>query len=271
MTVDRLKSVFTRNWIFYLIGAVAIVAFKIYCIDADSGELDWVLAPTAWWVRLLSGIPFEKESHIGYISHQYRFIIAPSCSGVRFMTTAFAIFLYSFVHRMRTQRRGFCWLLLSLGASYLLTVFVNGIRIVISIFIRMPDFLDGWTTPETFHTLEGMVVYFVALLSAYQIADRVARRLSGANEAGEQGTGINNLMRKCIPPVLWYFALTLGIPLVRGTYNDEMGTFFEYAALMFAVCFAVVALFCIAFVLKKQIQKRHNILKPLENGPRKGT
>ena len=45
---------------------------------ASVPDLKWILAPTSLWVRILSGIPFDYEPGSGYVSHSFRFIIAPS-------------------------------------------------------------------------------------------------------------------------------------------------------------------------------------------------
>ena len=248
-----------RHWIFYLIGFIIIIGIKYYYSKASCEELVWILSPTAWWVRFLSGIPFKWESHIGYINHELKFIIAPACSGVQFMTITFATLLYSFVHRMATMKKGFYWIVLSLGLSYLLTIFVNGIRIVISIHLLSKNIGGGWMTPERIHTIEGTAVYFVSLLIIRRLVDCVSRKI-----AGIPGTGLCHIrsgwtgkpaaisIRRSIPPMLWYFSITLGIPLLNGAFSNNPQKFIEYAIIIFAICLAVVFIICAASALRER-------------------
>ena len=76
-----------------LTALLLIVCVKYWRRFAGSNELDWLLAPTARWVEILSGLSFEKIPHLGYLNHSVRLIIAPSCSGIQFMLIAFAVLL----------------------------------------------------------------------------------------------------------------------------------------------------------------------------------
>lgn len=113
------KAILRQNGIFYLTGMLIILGIKLFYSKASIPDLKWILAPTSLWVRILSGIPFDYEPGSGYVSHSFRFIIAPSCSGVQFMLIAAATLLYSFVHRMPTRKKGICWTILSFLISYI--------------------------------------------------------------------------------------------------------------------------------------------------------
>ncbi len=248
MLFNKLKSLIKKNFIFYLIGLMIIFGIKYYYSKAGSNELEWILAPTAWWVRIISGIPFEREPDVGYINHQFRFIIAPSCSGVQFMIISFATLIYSYVHRMKTLRRGFGWLTFSLGASYLFTILVNGVRIMIA--IHLPIYLYEinihyeWITPEKLHTLIGIVVYFTSLFLIYHIAGYLSMKIAGMDERTPDSM---------IPPLFWYFAIALGIPFLNRAYENNGRNFVEYALLMIAVCSAIMFLFFLLSMTRKYI------------------
>lgn len=102
---NNAKAILRQNGIFYLTGMLIILGIKLFYSKASIPDLKWILAPTSLWVRILSGIPFDYEPGSGYVSHSFRFIIAPSCSGVQFMLIAAATLLYSFVHRMPTRKK----------------------------------------------------------------------------------------------------------------------------------------------------------------------
>ena len=136
------KSMLTQNWPFYLTGTAVIIIIKGFYTHGAASRLTWILAPTARWVRTLSGIPFEYDPIAGYVNYPLRFIIAPSCSGVQFMMIAIAMLIFSYVHRMDTRKKKIIWTLFSFGVSYLSTVFVNGFRILLSIYL--PASLPVW-------------------------------------------------------------------------------------------------------------------------------
>lgn len=324
------------NLIFYLPAFLLIFVIKSFYSKAGSDELLWILSPTARWVSILSGIPFIYESNTGYVNHSLRYIIAPSCSGVQFMLITIATLIFSFVHRMNlTQERsqskeipdihgikkGVCWTLTSILASYLLTIFVNGLRIILSIYIpvyfRERDLYGSFLTPEKLHTIIGTVVYFISLLTIYHLGGYISLKTSGQttgnrhakhtacthitdtktndqdidctcpadndstdtrktdcsiaatcktdfNSAYTYESYNNNvsnrlvfsIIRKCMPPVFWYFFIVLGIPFLNKViHNDtDYDSFTEYAALITIVCTIVLCLFC----LMQRIYKQHD-------------
>lgn len=267
MTFKKIREFIKIYWMFYLTGFILILGIKYYYSKAGCNELQWILAPTAWWVRILSGIPFVFEPDAGYVNYSYRFVIAASCSGVQFMMIAIATLVFSFVHRMRTAGRGFFWITLSVGISYLFTVFINGLRIVLSIYlpiyIRRPGLYNAWLTPERLHTMTGIAVYFTALFLLYRIADPVSHKIAcmdrqspDAPSHSSPARPIRNIAFQWIPPVFWYFAIVLGIPFLNRAYEHDSGQFSEYAALMTAVCVTILCLIFLSYVIWKKFFKR---------------
>lgn len=256
---DGKKRLLNRDyWSFYMMTAVAVLGLKLYYGSAGSDALRWILAPTAWWVRILSGTEFIYESQIGYVNHSIRFIIAPSCSGIQFMAIVFAVLAGAFVHRMGTRRRGLGWMAGCVLVSVMLTVFINGIRIVLS--LCLPKLILGtgmekrWLTPEHLHTITGVAVYFTALIIIYRFADRVS---GGIAEGARKPAG-------WMLPVSIYFLVVLGLPLLNGALKDNPGQYGRYAALVSTVCVLVlfllrgaVWLFAYYFCVYKRVKRQH--------------
>lgn len=86
---SNLKSIILKYSPLYLPAAAFAAGMRYLCHINDSDALTWILAPTAWWVSVLSGIPFEYLPHLGYANHFHQFLIAPACSGIRFMLLTF--------------------------------------------------------------------------------------------------------------------------------------------------------------------------------------
>ncbi len=243
MAGSRWKAVLKENLVFYAVGFVVLSCLKLFYSRAGSDELRWILAPTARWAGSLGGLSFVYEAGQGYVNHELRFIIASSCSGVQFMLASMAALIYGCIHRMKTGRKKAVWLAGSMAFSYLFTVFVNGIRIVLAIYLplRLERILagGGWLTAQRLHTLIGIVVYFMALLLVYQAADFAAGLIAG--EVRRQRRRI-----KWAVPVFWYFAIVLGIPFLNGALGKNRDGFGEYAALVTTVTMGIILLLWLA-------------------------
>ena len=277
MNLQKTHSFLRHNFIFYLVGAVVILGIKYYYSQADCDSLLWILAPTTHWVELLSGIPFTYVSGTGYVNHSLRLLIAPSCSGVRFMIITIAMLIFSFVHIVASPKkspvlktslrvmRGLGWIAASIVFSWLFTVFVNGLRIITA--ICLPLYLDraglmkGLLTADRLHTMIGVVVYFIALLTLYRLAAYLIGRRSGltgqphdTNQSPEayRKQFLTMFSRKCIPPVFWYFFMTVGLPFLNRAYLNGTAEFMEYTMLI-TCCLALILLpYCFLMLLNSR-------------------
>jgi len=263
--ISKTKPFIKQYWLLYFAVFVIVLTIKYLYSKAATNDLQWILAPTARWVGILSGIAFEREAGVGYINHDFRFIIASSCSGVQFMTITSVMLIYSFVHRMRTMKRGLCWTASCFGFSYLFTIFVNGFRIVLSIYLPLylscQDIYSGWLTPEKLHTIIGTAVYFSSLLIIHPIAGYVSARISKRgmlNICHEKDKSHAKIISGRMPPILCYFSITLGIPLLTKAYKNNGEKFMEFAMLITAVCLAAMLLFCLMSFFRRTIIKLKN-------------
>ncbi|MDE7322214.1 MAG: exosortase K [Lachnospiraceae bacterium] len=247
-----------KNLYIYIPAVLLVLAVKVFYRTADSDMLLWILAPTTGWVRILSGIPFEYSAQVGYVSHEYRFIIAPSCSGVRFLLLVFVMMVFSYTHLAASKRKKFCWLGFSAVLSYVSTIFVNGIRITVSIYLPLilmdKKLMSDWLTAERLHTIIGTSVYFSMLFVIYYAAGKVCNGLFMCTDAhasiqcpvdygNEQGKS-----RYLAVPVFWYFVMVLGIPFAGRLYRNDWTGFLQYALLVTGVCTFIVLVY---FMLDK--------------------
>ncbi len=257
------KADFIKNLPLYLLGGLLIIGLKLFYSRAECDQLKWILAPTTGLVSALSGIPFRYVSGVGYVNRSLLFIIAPSCSGMQFMLITAATLIFSFLHRMDRpgkasrgpEGRGgawrFLWIPASLALSYGLTLPVNALRILLSIylpeiFLRRRLYV-GVLTPGTLHTAIGTLVYFVSLITIYRMAAYFTRSFPAPAHGSLRRT-----LRRCAPPVFWYLLMVLGLPLLNGAYGKDRGAFTSFALLVLCVCSAVLCLFgLISFVRDK--------------------
>ncbi len=279
MNDRKFATVLRQNLIFYLMGCLILLGMKCFYSRADVESLRWVLGPTARWVETLSGIPFVYEPGMGYANHGLRFLIAPSCSGVQFMIITAAMLIFSFTHcvgrhgagrSMGCQdagnrrfgklpaipQAGLGWIAASLLLSYLLTIFVNGLRIVVAIYLpslfgRMGA-LKGWLTPDRLHTMIGAVVYFAALLTIYRLVSLLFDRFQGVKKDMLSAS----LLHRCLSPVFWYFFIVLGVPFLNRAYSKNSGQFTEFALSVSLCCGCVLILYGFGALLRRKLWSR---------------
>ena len=268
MNKKLIKNLLQNYW--PLCTAAAIIALMInhFGKASDSDMLTWILTPTARWVSVLGGIPFEYLPHQGYVNHFYQFLIAPSCAGGRFMLLTFLMLVFSFLpdtvlyDNKHDMKKEYLWFGFSIVFAYISTVFVNGIRIVISIYL--PDILEkrqlmtGFLTPDRLHTLIGTVTYFTFLCVIYLLASFIRRRLfvSSDKKSALPSNGIFTYLTaygRLLAPVFWYLLIVLALPFAKRIYLNEWEGFGQYAALIICVCISV----CAGFAVIGKFRKRH--------------
>jgi exosortase K len=173
------------------------LALKQYYSTGTANELRWILAPTTFIVELLSERSFQFESYTGYMSSDHTFVIAVSCAGVNFLITAFVMLA---LRRLWLQRfEGVSWrfLPLSLVTAYVTTVIANALRICVALEIQRRSFEVNGLSANQLHRVEGIVVYFGFLMLLFVVMER----------------------RLLIFPVIIYYVMTLGVPLVNGAFH----------------------------------------------------
>jgi exosortase K len=245
--LSRIKKSLTENGLFYAMGLILSLGLKYFYSHAGTDDLSWILVPTSRVVEHLSGIHFERDLHIGLVNHAYRFIIVPSCAGVNFLTIAFSTFFFSFVHRLKGMGLKSLWLGISAGFAYLLTLMANALRIIAAIYLYRADIYGGWMTAERIHRIEGAFIYFLFLLGAYLVVERVVQG-SVLKTPGEWRSPVPedkesiHIILGWLVPFFWYSLISLGIPFVRMAYGLDGAKFMEHFAVVTSVCLCILLL-----------------------------
>ena len=249
----RIKILILNYWLLCTAAAIVTLVMNHFCRTNDSDALTWILTPTARWVSILSGISFEYLPHQGYVNHFHQFLIAPSCAGSRFMLLTFLMLVFSFLITNFLEensgftdgirvRREYLWFGFSMVLSYIATIFVNGVRITVSIYLpevlERKHLMDGWLTDDRLHTLIGTVTYFTSLCVVYLLASQLRRCMFRQRNCQ---TGILLFV-----PAFWYLLVVLALPFIKRMYHNEWDGFGQYAILIIGVCGSVCVLSMIA-------------------------
>ena len=181
------------------------LALKSYYSTATPDELRWILAPTTALVEVLSGRSFAFEAYTGYMSSDHTFVIAVPCAGVNFLLTAFLMISLRRLWRDRFQGVSWRFLPIAVLMAYVATLIANTVRICIALEMQRRAVEVSWLTGNQLHRVEGIVVYFGFLLLLFMLLERL--------DSGEP-------RRLFWFPVLIYYATTLGIPLINGSFRQ---------------------------------------------------
>lgn len=201
--------------------ALCALALKYHYSTATPDQLRWILAPTALLVDVLSGKSFAFESYTGYMSSDHTFVIAAPCAGVNYLITAFLMLTLRHLWRNRFEAK---WHFIPLAAvvAFGATLIANTTRICIA----LSDLEISWLNASQQHRLEGIVVYFGFLLLLFLVTDRL------------QSVTPSRLLI----PLAVYYAVTLGLPLLNGSFKQGHA-FWEHVAFVLVLpLFLVVPL-----------------------------
>jgi len=218
------------------------LALKFYYSNATADELRWILAPTTTLVELLSGRSFAFESYTGYMSSDHRFVIAVPCAGVNFLITAFLMLGLRRLWRYRFQKISWTFLPVTASLAYVATLITNTTRICLALETQRRSVEVDGLTGNQLHRLEGIVIYFGFLLLLFMLTERM--------EAVKTRTAL-------LFPLGIYYATTLGIPLLNGSYRQGM-PFWEHFVFVLVLPLIVVIPFVLLVPFGDFAKKSHS-------------
>lgn len=208
-----------------LVGLCAL-ALKSYYSTATADQLRWILAPTTKLVELLSGRRFEFESYAGYMTSDRTFVIAVPCAGVNFLITAFLMLALRRLWRERFQAINWRYVPFAAVLAYAATLIANTTRIWFALELRARAVNFSGLTHNQLHRLEGILVYFGFLLLLFLLTEK----LESAKPL--------RLTRVLPFPLLIYYATTLGLPLLNGSFHRS--AFWEHAVFVLLLPLVIV-------------------------------
>ena len=243
MDANKDVAVNTKRHIAQLLTILAIAfGLKYFYSTSSVNDLRWILAPTTFLVELITGMQFRFESNAGYLSEDRTFLIAQPCSGMNFLIIAFAMLAIAKLWRDRTV--SWLYLPIALLVSYLTTLIANATRIVIALELRKYDLGYDY---EDVHLVEGSVVYFGFLLLLFLASEKFG------SDRHDRATS----MRRIAIPLMIYYVVTLGIPLVRGSFNEA--EFWKHAWVVLITPLVLVLPFVLLSLVKEPEQSEGNI------------
>ncbi|MBU1566479.1 MAG: exosortase K [Proteobacteria bacterium] len=224
-----LKDLRIRGWRpnfgdVFLIMVVLLLAgvLKYHFSRATSDDLAWILRPLAFAVEKLTDLSFHRESGAGYISNDGLIIIAPVCAGVNFLIAVLLTGAGTVIMTPSSFGQKCLRLALVLVSAYLFTLMVNTLRIILAIELYRMDIYGDWLTAERMHRVAGILLYFPALLWYGLVFQRL---FSGKHSSP--------IIACCL---FWYLGLSLGVPLLTGSFQNSGIRFYEHGFTLVIIC-----------------------------------
>jgi hypothetical protein len=132
--------------------------------------------------------------------------------------------------------------------AYLATIVANTARITIALLLRQSSVDIGWLNPDQLHRFEGVFIYFGFLLLLFVVSEKM-----GVEKTSDS-------LRRSLFPLLIYYAIALGVPLVTGAYRQ--GTEFWRHALFVLLIPLLLTLSSLIFRgAFMSIRRRHETMK----------
>ena len=205
----------------YLLAGLLAAALKQHYSTAEPYQLKWILAPTAWLVSLVTSKTFTFSAGEGFVSSSGAIVIAPACAGLNFLIICYCTLAFSFMHYAKNSARRLAVIISSLLASACLTFLVNTARIALSISHVASSSGSALLSAESIHRLEGICIYFLALSVIYCLSALLARRYLDNSRP---------IRLSLLIPLFWYVSIMIGIPILRGSYQDNLPAFIEHCS-----------------------------------------
>ncbi len=163
-------------WPRYLLLSLAMVLaylLKAHFSTATVEELHYILAPTTSVVEFLTAQKFSFLKDVGYMNPEQTFAIAKPCSGLNFFITATLMLLFLYLRGSWPQLLG--KMLLVVLCTFVFTVWLNAGRIIMAMVLHSNI---EWFEMSfaRLHHIQGIVVYFAALVGLYSITSRLKQR-----------------------------------------------------------------------------------------------
>jgi exosortase K len=223
-----------------IVGLCAL-ALKSYYSTASADDLRWILTPTTRLVELLSGRQFEFESYAGYMSSDRTFVIAVPCAGINFLITAFLMVALRRLWRERFQAIKWHFIPVAAVVAYAATVIANTTRIWFALELRARSVAISGLTNNQLHRLEGIVVYFGFLLLLFLLTEKLEARKPLR-------------FARVLPfPLLIYYATTLGVPLLNGSFRRS--AFWEHAVFVLLLPLLFVIPVTLVYVWRARLKR----------------
>lgn len=153
----------SKNTFYHLFAFTFFIGSKFAYSFANNDMVSFLTRPTNTIISFITNKASTYNSESGFYYASLNIVIDKSCSGFNFWMLLFLLLFFSILKFTKSKEIKVLLLPATLLVSYLLTLFVNTSRILVSLFIEKNTSLDyNWL-----HQAEGVFIYLSFLILFY--------------------------------------------------------------------------------------------------------
>ena len=149
-----------KNSAYYIIAFVLVIILKFMYSYAGNDMVLFMLKPVSKIIEIFANQSASYTSEIGFYFQDLNIVIDKSCSGINFWLISFMLFMFSVLKNTKTTFQNGISFPIAFAITYLLTLFANVSRILISIVIEKNTSFNY----EWLHKAQGIFIYLTVLI-----------------------------------------------------------------------------------------------------------
>ncbi|MCL2441662.1 MAG: exosortase K [Treponema sp.] len=165
----------SKNIPFYLTAGLIFIVSKLWFTAADINKLAFLLKPIDTLFGLITGSQSIYIENYGYYHEYYNILIDKSCCGFNYFLICFLVFVFLFTEQFSKPIYKAFVLPFSLIFSWILTIFVNISRILISVNVYTKTLIILPNHQDLIHQIIGITSYLFFLLLTYLTMDKLIK------------------------------------------------------------------------------------------------
>ncbi|WP_339608084.1 exosortase K [uncultured Roseivirga sp.] len=146
---------------------IGCVYMKFWYSQSTVENLFFILKPINQLVQLAIGSSSIRMADGSYYYSEIDVLIDKSCSGFNFLIICWGSLSSLFYRSHKSIKVNILSLFKALGLAYLLTIFTNTSRVIISIHLLRFSEMATWLASSWFHEALGSFIYLTSLLLTY--------------------------------------------------------------------------------------------------------
>jgi exosortase K len=158
-----------KNITYYIIAFALFITLKFVYSQASNDMVLFMLKPISELLSIITTNDAVYTTSSGFFFQELNITIDKSCSGINFWLMSFMVCIVSIIPKKRTLLEKTIAFPIAFILAYVLTLFANTSRILISIFIeKNTNFNYSWL-----HQAQGVFIYLTFLILFYLLINHL--------------------------------------------------------------------------------------------------
>lgn len=169
----KTKMINKKNIGYYVIAILLFIVSKFAYSYAKNDMVTFLTKPTSKIISFITNSTAIYNPESGFYYENLNIVIDKSCSGFNFFILLYLLLFFSTIKIIQQEFYKIITIPTMLLLAYLITLFVNTSRILISIFIENKTALKY----EWLHQAEGVFIYLSFLIIFYKLSEYLQTKI----------------------------------------------------------------------------------------------